>query len=184
MVNGQAFFSAIKFFSTSYNNEGVKFHLVLCIYIQNEDDDICPKILNATISPPIFVDSRKSAKDQNEKKMTSFVEPFQPDNLEKSYIKRENKKKNDTEIQINNDAEGLFNYLTAPNIRHKVKHPIFLCLKFSSSVKLFYNKDQLDSSETILQQLQRNITKEHYTQNMQNAQPNTKIEDKKFLLFF
>jgi hypothetical protein len=48
--------------STSYNNEGVKFHLVLCIYIMNEDDD-SPKILNATISPPIFVDSRKSARD-------------------------------------------------------------------------------------------------------------------------
>lgn len=57
--------------------------------------------------------------------MTSFVEPFQPDNLEKSYIKRENKKKNDTEIQINNDAEGLFNYLTAPNIRHKVHIHIY-----------------------------------------------------------
>lgn len=62
LVNGQAFFTAIKFFSTSYNNEGVKFHLVLCIYIMNEDDDM-PKILNATISPPIFVDSRKSARD-------------------------------------------------------------------------------------------------------------------------
>lgn len=63
--------------------------------------------------------------------MTSFVEPFMPDNLEKSYIKRENKKKNDTEIRIANNSEGLFNYLTAPNIRHKVKHPLFLALKFS-----------------------------------------------------
>jgi hypothetical protein len=62
MVNGQAFFSAIKFYSTSYNNEGVKFHLVLCIYIMNEEDEY-PKILNATISPPIFVDSRKTARD-------------------------------------------------------------------------------------------------------------------------
>lgn len=62
MVNGQAIFNAIKFYSTSYNNDGVKFHLVLCIYIKNENDEI-PKILNATISPPIFVDSRKSARD-------------------------------------------------------------------------------------------------------------------------
>lgn len=27
------------------------------------DDDPVPKILNSTISPPIFVDSRKSARD-------------------------------------------------------------------------------------------------------------------------
>lgn len=38
LVNGQAFFTAIKFFSTSYNNEGVKFHLVLVIYIMGEED--------------------------------------------------------------------------------------------------------------------------------------------------
>ena len=52
--------------------------------------------------------------------MTSFVEPFLPENLDKAYIKRENKKKCDIEIKINNNEEGLFNYLTAPNIRHKV----------------------------------------------------------------
>jgi hypothetical protein len=49
------------------------------------------------------------------------VEPFLPENLDKVFIKRENKKKNDTEIKIINDSEGLFNYLTAPNIRHKVE---------------------------------------------------------------
>jgi len=72
--------------------------------------------------------------------MTSFVEPFLTDNLEKFFIKRENKKKNDTEIKIENDTEGLFNYLTAPNIRHKVKHCLFLSIKFSNCVKLYYNK--------------------------------------------
>lgn len=68
------------------------------------------------------------------------MEPFLPENLDKIFIKRENKKKNDTEIKIINDSEGLFNYLTAPNIRHKVKHPLFLALKFSSCVQLFVNK--------------------------------------------
>lgn len=75
--------------------------------------------------------------------MISFVEPFMPDNLEKAFIKRENKKRNDAEIIINNNNEGLFNYLTAPNIRHKVKHPLFLSLKFSQCVKLFYNTNML-----------------------------------------
>ena len=42
------------------------------------------------------------------------------ENLDKIFIKRENKRKNDIEIQIYNDLDGLFNYLTAPNIRHKV----------------------------------------------------------------
>lgn len=102
----------------------------------NEEDDT-PKVLTATISPPIFVDSRKSARDAQillDKKISSYVEPFLPENLDKVFIKRENKKKNDTEIKIYNDHEGLYNYLTAPNIRHKVKHPIFLALKFSSCV--------------------------------------------------
>ena len=52
--------------------------------------------------------------------MSSFLEPFMPETLEKLFIKRENKRKNDVEIQIFNNFEGLFNYLTAPNIRHKV----------------------------------------------------------------
>jgi hypothetical protein len=72
------------------------------------------------------------------------VEPFHPENLDKMFIKRENKKKNDVEIQILNEFEGLFNYLTAPNIRHKVKHPLFLCIKFSKCVKLYYNAAQID----------------------------------------
>jgi hypothetical protein len=48
------------------------------------------------------------------------MEFFHPDFFDKTFIKRENKKKNDNEIQIKNDFEGLFNYLTAPNIRNKV----------------------------------------------------------------
>ena len=101
-INGQAFFSGLKFYSTSYNNEGVKFHLVIVIFIENERDEL-PKILSATISPPIFVDSRKSARSQSlilEKKMNSFVQPFHPDTLNKEFIKRENKKKSDLEIHI------------------------------------------------------------------------------------
>ncbi|KAL4453684.1 hypothetical protein ABPG74_009580 [Tetrahymena malaccensis] len=186
LVNGQAFFQAIKFFSTSYNNEGVKFHLVLCIYIMNEDDDV-PKILNATISPPIFVDSRKSARDSQimlEKKMSSFVEPFLPENLDRAFIKRENKKKNDTEIKIFNTLDGLFNYLTAPNIRHKVKHPLFLALKFSYCVKLFYNNQilQQNKNEQLLEQLQKKLTKEHCSNKPLNSTGST-LDDKFFILY-
>jgi hypothetical protein len=62
---GHAFFSALKFTSTSYNNEGVKFHLLVVLYLLDDDHEktSIPKILNSIISPPIFVDSRKSARD-------------------------------------------------------------------------------------------------------------------------
>lgn len=33
----------------------------------------------------------------------------------------------------------MFNYLTAPNIRHKVKHPLFLSVKFSNAFKVLVN---------------------------------------------
>jgi hypothetical protein len=36
MVDSQAYFSTLKFESTSYNNDGVKFHLLLVLYIQGE----------------------------------------------------------------------------------------------------------------------------------------------------
>ena len=49
-----------------------------------------------------------------------FEEPFPVDALEREFIKRENKRKSDHDIRIENDVEGLLNYLTAPNIRHKV----------------------------------------------------------------
>jgi hypothetical protein len=40
---------------------------------------------------------------------------------------------------IANNNEGLYNYLTAPNIRHKVKHPLFLSVRFSNAFKIFFN---------------------------------------------
>lgn len=34
MIDGQVYFSAMKFSSTTYNNEGQNFHLLIVIYIQ------------------------------------------------------------------------------------------------------------------------------------------------------
>lgn len=115
--------------------------------------------------------------------MASFVDPFLPEILDKAYTKRENKKKTDTEIKILNDTEGLFNYLTAPNIRHKVKHPVFLCLKFSNCVKLFINTKMFSEKkkEIYLEILQKRLTKEHSAKS-----PPTdtgKLEDKYFILY-
>lgn len=43
--------------------------------------------------------------------------------------------------------EGLFNYLTAPNIRHKVKHPLFLSNKFSNAFKILYNENYFENKD-------------------------------------
>lgn len=65
MEDGQAFFTAMKFSSTSYNHEGVKFYLLLVLYIQPGNPTDAPKIITSIVSPPIFVDSRKSARDNH-----------------------------------------------------------------------------------------------------------------------
>lgn len=62
MIDCHIYFSAIKFLSTTYNNEGINFNLLVVLYI-NEADSEKPKVLTAVISPPIFVDSRRSARD-------------------------------------------------------------------------------------------------------------------------
>eukprot|EP00826_Nyctotherus_ovalis_P058049 TRINITY_DN7958_c0_g1_i12.p1 TRINITY_DN7958_c0_g1~~TRINITY_DN7958_c0_g1_i12.p1 ORF type:complete len:254 (-),score=77.47 TRINITY_DN7958_c0_g1_i12:254-1015(-) len=51
-----------------------------------------------------------------------------------------------TETVIKNDFQGLSDYFTAPNIRRKIRHPIFLAVKFSNCVKFFYNKSAFPSS--------------------------------------
>jgi hypothetical protein len=62
MIDGQVYFSAMKFSSTTYNNEGMNFNLLIVLYI-NEEENEKPKILTAVMSPGIFVDSRRSARD-------------------------------------------------------------------------------------------------------------------------
>lgn len=39
--NGNAFFNALKFNSTSYNNEGDCFFLLIVLYIEEDEDDFC-----------------------------------------------------------------------------------------------------------------------------------------------
>ncbi len=59
--------------------------------------------------------------------------------LNTNYFKRINKSRRTVEIPISNNYQGLYDYFTAPNIRHKVRHPVFLAIKFSQCVRLFYN---------------------------------------------
>jgi len=43
-------------------------------------------------------------------------------------------------VKIEANLEGFLNYFTAQNIRFKLRHPVFLALKFHKSVCLFYNR--------------------------------------------
>ena len=71
------------------------------------------------------------------------------------------------EIEIKNDSEGFYNYLTAPNIRHKVKHPLFLAIRFSNCASIYYNTQKFPREEAtptgyskeIIETLQKKLLK-------------------------
>ena len=44
-------------------------------------------------------------------------------------------------LKITNDIKGLYNYFTAPNIRHKNFHPLFILFKFSECINIYYRKE-------------------------------------------
>ncbi|CAD8113324.1 unnamed protein product [Paramecium sonneborni] len=131
LVDGKAFFSGIKFNSTTYNHQGHKFHLIFLLKSTNN-------IITALESPPVFVDSRKSARDEH--KQIQFIQPFEPKYLERNFCKKEKHFNDVIQAPIENNENGLHNYLTAPNIRNKIKHPLFLALKFSKCMTIYHLK--------------------------------------------
>lgn len=62
--------------------------------------------------------------------MCTYFDPFLPETVEKQFIKRDSKFKFSNEEEISSNLDGFISYFSAPNIRHKVKHPLFLAIKF------------------------------------------------------
>lgn len=129
LKNNVASFNNLKFASTSYNNEGLKFHLVVALFYEiNNASDFSStsnlRIIESKLSPPIYVDSRKSARDNitTEIKIFDF---FSPDLLVKPLVKRRKKEGDISEEMITNSFKGFINYYTAANIRNKVFLLIF-----------------------------------------------------------
>ena len=129
LKNNVASFNNLKFASTSYNNEGLKFHLVVALFYEiNNASDFSStsnlRIIESKLSPPIYVDSRKSARDNitTEIKIFDF---FSPDLLVKPLVKRRKKEGDISEEMITNSFKGFINYYTAANIRNKVFILIF-----------------------------------------------------------
>jgi len=82
--------------------------------------------------------------------MESVKNRFPASLLTAKYVKRVNKGNKMIETVIGNNFQGLCDYFAAPNIRRKIRHPIFLAIKFSECVKFFYNKTVFPSSSVNL----------------------------------
>lgn len=144
--------SGLSFSSTSYIHTGAKFVLLLIVSVGK----LLPgsknnKILFCKISPEIYVDSRKSAREPENlksKKLATFFQTFDP----ASYSKKKNQlpisssSRNSllTSLPPNTpsngkDYTGVIEYLTAQNIRNKVRNPIFLAIRFPDCFTIHYN---------------------------------------------
>lgn len=117
-----------------------------------QEDGANPKILFSRISPPIFIDSRRSARGHQKQKIlaNSFCDAFEYNQLAKKFFKKDAKSKdrreNNTE-EIDNSLKGLFAYLTAANIRHKIKHPLWMSMRFSHGMSIYLNVDDFDIND-------------------------------------
>jgi hypothetical protein len=155
IVNGTCLFSALKFSTTSYKQLGHKFLLsvsVSRVVKEKKKDDL--KNIISFISPAIFVDSRKSTRDTNDIKKSRFVyknlDPFPPDLLTKPFAKTKKANHSALAVTMGNDFKGLRDYLSASNIKNKVKHPLFILLKFSTCMNLFYNTKFQDELKVLI----------------------------------
>ncbi|CAD8144599.1 unnamed protein product [Paramecium pentaurelia] len=156
IIDFQANFRCLKFTTTSYNNYHKKFHLIIVLFYSSVNGE--NMVLNSIISPEIFVDSRKYARFHNFSVLqNSFTELFHYQFFDSIIIKRETKNKTLKIIKIENSITGFINYFTASNIRNKIKHPIFLALRFSSLVKLFVDQQMFYSSNNIVTQIQNHL---------------------------
>lgn len=137
-------FSSLRFLTTSYNHKEAKFHLTVSLVLRDNENP--PIYLKSMISPPIFVDSRKSARnalDLKKRHLRPFWDFFSLDSLRRAYVKKEKKNGVVIEKRIEDSLEGLYDYLTAPNIRDKVKNPMFVAARFPGCVDLFYDGDKI-----------------------------------------
>jgi hypothetical protein len=147
LINGHAVFSKITFGSTSFQNHGAKFHLVITLTAEEPNSPSSPvHMLHSYISPAVFVDAKNRKKESvkitiSEKLFLRFFHPFSPKLLKSSFIRKKKLVGKTQSLNIENSLRGLYEYLSATHIRFKTKHPLFLILKFSKCLKLFYNKN-------------------------------------------
>lgn len=80
--------------------------------------------------------------------MVKSIKDFFPiDAIETTFYKRQTTQRGVEEIKINAGFDGLHHYFTARNIRYKIRHPLFLALKFSDCIKLYYNTEIITNND-------------------------------------
>ena len=152
LVNGACTFSSLTFKTTSYNLKGKPIHLMASL-LRREGEQLC--VAASLLSPPLVVDARKrqtkeskgaaapsaaptadGASDAGGEAGKASLLPFAPGELERKLEKVDRKA---VRHEIDNSITGLRAYLSALNIRNKCKHPLFLVLRFSACVGLWYD---------------------------------------------
>lgn len=143
MVDGIARFSRLRLMGTTATFGGRSFHFLVSLLRREPGDINSFTVIASVISTPFAVYSRKNADKQksaiDKKRLLSgrwsegysFI-PFDPKELHRTFVKKVTGPDGKTVEQvIDNSWEGLLNYFAAPNIRHKVRHPLFLAIRFS-----------------------------------------------------
>ncbi len=118
-----------------------------------------PKVAFSCISPPIYVDSRLAAREKKTGKPANPVqtgninsqdvagELFDPSLIIKELTKKvKGKGKKEEETRIENSLKGLFDYLTAPNIKNKTKSILFFFIRFTKCVKIYLPSELAESA--------------------------------------
>jgi hypothetical protein len=63
----------------------------------------------------------------------------------KEYIKKvKGKGKKEQETKIENNLKGLYDYLTAPNIKKKLRNLLFFILRFFNSIKVYLPASEVE----------------------------------------
>lgn len=144
-------FKNLKFNLTSKSMRNQKAHLVLIIerlWFNEQSGKVEEYIVFSRISPGVYLDSRSlsSSKKHKQKKRKALTHNlhhlFPPEYLTKDFIKKGTRTSSKIENKIIlNSLEGLYNYLTAANIRNKSVNPLFLAIRFSSCYLLYFNRE-------------------------------------------
>lgn len=96
------------------------------------------KILKSLISMPVYIDSRKEARAKKET-VAKIQDVFPPEKLTEPIIL----KKKDDDFQVENDLQSFFEYYTVNQKKSKIKHPFFVCYRFSNCFTLYYNSREI-----------------------------------------
>jgi hypothetical protein len=185
-------FSSLHFGATSHVLKDSRISLVVIMtqYTTETKFKQLPPIAGF-VSPSIFVDSRKSIRDsreiKKEKQESKLFETFCPREFSRIYTKKGSTGRS---LKIPNDFEGLLDYLTAHNIKNKIKHPVFLAEMFSSCVKLFFNTNVLNPSDEdngsktlpLLQETLSEIQSQNHTKHKESISSCSEIASKSFVM--